>query len=54
MSHEIRTPIAGIAGAVNLLSETTLSAEQSELVEIANTATSQLLTGIHTFLLILL
>lgn len=46
MSHELRTPISGISGALQLLSESTLSSEQSEIVNIANVCTQQLLTGI--------
>lgn len=54
MSHELRTPIAGIAGSVNLLLGTSLSGEQSELVQIAGTATQQLLTGISKKVLYLM
>lgn len=45
MSHELRTPISGISGALQLLSETNLSLDQIENMNIANVCTQQLLVG---------
>ncbi len=43
MSHEIRTPITGIAGLIELLSETSLDDKQKEYVSIIDDSTSSLL-----------
>ncbi len=50
MSHEIRTPMNGVIGITNLLSETTLSSEQREYVEIVRTSGENLLTIINDIL----
>ena len=42
MSHEIRTPINGIAGMVNLLSETKVSPEQSKFINAIKNSTDNL------------
>lgn len=52
MSHELRTPISGISGALQLISETPLTGEQLENVNVANVCTQQLLIGTHPSLLI--
>ena len=43
MSHEIRTPMTGVIGMLDLLSETTLSEDQKEFVEIAHNSANRLL-----------
>ncbi|MEZ5345549.1 MAG: ATP-binding protein [Pyrinomonadaceae bacterium] len=42
MSHEIRTPLNGIIGTIDLLSDGSLSAEQSEYVRMLKTSTELL------------
>ncbi len=49
MSHELRTPFNGVMGLLSLLSKTPLSAEQADLVHVANDSAhhlSQLLNDI--------
>ena len=43
MSHELRTPFNGVMGLLGLLKTTSLSSEQTELVNIANDSASHLL-----------
>jgi len=50
MSHEMRTPLTGISGALDLLSMTKLTQEQSELVKIISVCGQQLLTVINDVL----
>ena len=50
MSHEIRTPMNAIVGMADLLSETTLTAEQDEYVRIFRNAGQTLLTVINDIL----
>ncbi|MFO8063874.1 MAG: transporter substrate-binding domain-containing protein, partial [Spirochaetia bacterium] len=42
VSHELRTPLHGIIGMTELMEKTELDARQSELLEMMNTAASQL------------
>jgi signal transduction histidine kinase/HPt (histidine-containing phosphotransfer) domain-containing protein len=50
MSHEIRTPINSLLGMTELLSETQLSAEQKECVEVLQRSGSLLLSLINNIL----
>jgi len=50
MSHEIRTPMNGVLGMINLLAETKLSAEQSDLVSTAHYSAETLLTILNDIL----
>lgn len=42
LSHELRTPLNGVIGVVDLLSKTSLSGHQQELVDIIRTSSTQL------------
>ena len=42
MSHELRTPFNGVMGFLSLLSKTNLSAEQADLVNVANDSANHL------------
>ena len=44
ISHELRTPITGVLGMADLLSKTSLTAQQAEYVEIMDSSTRTLLT----------
>jgi PAS domain S-box-containing protein len=50
MSHEMRTPMNGIIGAVGLLQETSLTAEQRELVTLARVSADAQITLINDIL----
>jgi PAS domain S-box-containing protein len=49
-SHEIRTPMSGIIGYTELLSDTSLSMEQREYIEVIRTSSKSLLTMINEIL----
>ena len=50
MSHEIRTPMNGVLGMLDLLSNTSLTAEQSEMVRVIEDSAGTLLTIIDDIL----
>jgi CheY-like chemotaxis protein len=50
MSHEIRTPLNGIIGVIELLRKSSLNTEQQELIDMASSAASSLLSIISDIL----
>jgi PAS domain S-box-containing protein len=50
MSHEIRTPMNGVLGMAQLLSETKLSREQVEMIEVIQSSGDSLLTILNDIL----
>jgi len=50
MSHEIRTPLNGVIGATHLLTSTSLSKEQKELIDVVNDSGRSLLDIISNIL----
>ncbi|MDK2597062.1 CHASE domain-containing protein [Pseudoalteromonas obscura] len=50
MSHEIRTPLSGVMGLLQLVSDTELTSEQHEYIELAHSSANSLLTIINDIL----
>jgi signal transduction histidine kinase/CheY-like chemotaxis protein len=50
MSHEIRTPMNGVIGMLSLLSESPLTSEQKEYLDVANKSSSSLLSLLNDIL----
>lgn len=50
MSHEIRTPMNGVIGMLSLLSDSPLSTEQKEYLDVANKSSSSLLSLLNDIL----
>jgi two-component system sensor histidine kinase/response regulator len=50
MIHEIRTPMNGVVGMLSLLSNTSLTSEQREYINIVNSSSDSLLTLINSIL----
>lgn len=50
MSHEIRTPLTGVIGTTELLSETDLSAEQHQLIQMLQSSSSLLINIVNDIL----
>jgi signal transduction histidine kinase/AmiR/NasT family two-component response regulator len=50
MSHEIRTPLNAVIGFTDLIAETSLSAQQTEYIQIVKTASQNLLALINNIL----
>ena len=50
MSHEMRTPLSGVLGTMSLLEDTSLTADQKDLVRITQVCGQQLLSVINDVL----